>query len=601
VRRYYGRHYYGGQEDGDVLRYYGRKKGNNFRYYFIVPAEVFCWLPLYYHNYLKMDEYLVETNTVIPDMDGLFGNSSSHRIQSLVTGEIVFRDFSSSPQKTIGEIVDATSKSADIVSHEVSVQSIDEYPVEINTIIPDMDGLQGNTPSYDIQKPVSGESVDSNFSSTPPKKISEFVDAASKDVDTLFHKVSDQSMEENPIETNVILPDMVGLKGNTPSCDIQKPVTGESVDSDFSSTPPKKIGQFAEAASKGVDTVSHEVSVQSIEKYPVEINAILPDMDGLQGNMPSYDMQEPVAGETVDSDFSSTSPKKVGQFVEAASKSADIISHEVSVQSIEKYPAEINTIIPDMDGLQGNTPSYNMQKPAIDETVDKDFSSSPQKTTGDIVDATSKSTDIVSHEVSVQSIDEYPAVINTIIPDMDGIQGNMPSYDMQEPVTGETVDKVFSSSHPKTTGEIVDAIFKSADIVSHEVSVQSIDEYPAEINTIIPDMDGIQGNMPLYDMQELVTDETVDSDFSSSPQKTIGQFVDAPTKSIDILSHEAIVQSKESHMPRTLLTHPRVIRMFQVVGFESLSVSNPNLAVGRLTVLKKKRFVPYKKIKVYIS
>jgi hypothetical protein len=531
VRRYYGRHYYGGQEDGDVLRYYGRKKGNNFRYYFIVPAEVFCWLPLYYHNYLKMDEYLVETNTVIPDMDGLFGNSSSHRIQSLVTGEIVFRDFSSSPQKTIGEIVDATSKSADIVSHEVSVQSIDEYPVEINTIIPDMDGLQGNTPSYDIQKPVSGESVDSNFSSTPPKKISEFVDAASKDVDTLFHKVSDQSMEENPIETNVILP----------------------------------------------------------------------DMDGLQGNMPSYDMQEPVAGETVDSDFSSTSPKKVGQFVEAASKSADIISHEVSVQSIEKYPAEINTIIPDMDGLQGNTPSYNMQKPAIDETVDKDFSSSPQKTTGDIVDATSKSTDIVSHEVSVQSIDEYPAVINTIIPDMDGIQGNMPSYDMQEPVTGETVDKVFSSSHPKTTGEIVDAIFKSADIVSHEVSVQSIDEYPAEINTIIPDMDGIQGNMPLYDMQELVTDETVDSDFSSSPQKTIGQFVDAPTKSIDILSHEAIVQSKESHMPRTLLTHPRVIRMFQVVGFESLSVSNPNLAVGRLTVLKKKRFVPYKKIKVYIS
>lgn len=53
-------------------------------------------------------------------------------------------------------------------------------------------------------------------------------------------------------------------------------------------------------------------------------------------------------------------------------------------------------------------------------------------------------------------------------------------------------------------------------------------------------------------------------------------------------------------MPRSLLTHPRVIWMFQVVGLESLSVSNSNLAVGRLTVLKKKRLVPYKKY-IYIA
>ena len=192
------------------------------------------------------------------------------------------------------------------------------------------------------------------------------------------------------------------------------------------------------------------------------------------------------------------------------------------------------------------------------------------------------------------NMDEYPLETNRMLADMEGLQGNTPSYDIQEPVTGETVVRDFSSSPQEIIGEIVDAASKSTDIVSHEVSVQSIDEYPVEINTINPDMDGLQGNTPSYDIQEPVTDETVVRDFSSSPQETIGEIVDVTPKSISILSHKAIVQSKESHMPRTLLTHPRIIRMFQVVGFESLSVSNPNLAVGRLTVLKNKRCVPNK-------
>jgi IS4 transposase len=77
-----------------------------------------------------MDEYPLEINRMLANMDDLQGNIPSNNIQASITDETVVRDFSSSPQEIIGEIVDATSKSADIVSHEVSVQSIEEYPLE---------------------------------------------------------------------------------------------------------------------------------------------------------------------------------------------------------------------------------------------------------------------------------------------------------------------------------------------------------------------------------------------------------------------------------------------------------------------------------------
>lgn len=202
--RYYGRHYCGRQNEYNLPRYYGRKNGNNFRYYFIVPAEAFSWQPLYYH---KLDEYRVETNMIIPDVDGLHENI--HNSQAPLTIETVNTNFSSSPQKIIGQVVDAASKGTGIVSHKESIQSIVKYPVENNTIIPSIDYVHGNIPSYNIQTPVTGETVVRDFPSKPQKTKDQIMDAASKGAHILSHKVIVQSKESRMPRTPITHPEVM--------------------------------------------------------------------------------------------------------------------------------------------------------------------------------------------------------------------------------------------------------------------------------------------------------------------------------------------------------------------------------------------------------